>query len=142
MRDNGIYHNMRLSPNNPDHMKINEVLLDVNKKVYKSKNQFMTDALLYYIAKLEGNPLTNKEQQKFNNLEMFITKKEMENLIISLKQELIQYIDKEVLSVIIKVFSENMKADRRADNVKEKQEDNYKEKHVDERLIELASSWS
>lgn len=143
MRDNGIYHNLRLSPNNPDHMKINDVLLDVNKQVYKSKNQFMTEALLYYISGLEGNPLTNREQQKFNQQELFITRKEMESLILDLKQELTQYVDREVLSVIIKVFSENLKTEKPVQVVREEmQDDAQDDSQVDEKLIALASSWS
>lgn len=143
MRDNGIYHNLRLSPNNPDHMKINDVLLDVNKQVYRSKNQFMTEALLYYISGLEGNPLTNREQQKFNQQELFITRKEMESMILDLKRELIQYVDREVLSVIIKVFSENLKTEKPVQVVREEMQDNAQDdSQVDEKLIALASSWS
>lgn len=124
-------------------MKINDVLLDVNKQVYKSKNQFMTEALLYYISGLEGNPLTNREQQKFNQQELFITRKEMESMILDLKRALTQYVDKEVLSVIIKVFSENLKTEKPVQVVREEMQDNAQDdSQVDEKLIALASSWS
>lgn len=124
-------------------MKINDVLLDVNKQVYRSKNQFMTEALLYYISGLEGNPLTNREQQKFNQQELFITRKEMESMILDLKRELIQYVDREVLSVIIKVFSENLKTEKPVQVVREEMQDNAQDdSQVDEKLIALASSWS
>lgn len=56
-KDNGIYHNFRLSKTVPDHMKINDYLNSLNKEYYKSKNQFIAEALLYYIDALENGKL-------------------------------------------------------------------------------------
>lgn len=56
-KDNGIYHNFRLSKSVPNHMKINDYLNSLNKEYYKSKNQFIAEALLYYIDALESGKL-------------------------------------------------------------------------------------
>lgn len=56
-KDNGIYHNFRLSKAVPNHMKINDYLNSLNKEYYKSKNQFIAEALLYYIDALENGKL-------------------------------------------------------------------------------------
>lgn len=56
-KDNGIYHNFRLSKTVPAHMKINDYLNSLNKEYYKSKNQFIAEALLYYIDALESGKL-------------------------------------------------------------------------------------
>ena len=56
-KDNGIYHNFRLSKSVPDHMKINDYLNSLNKEYYRSKNQFIAEALLYYIDALENGKL-------------------------------------------------------------------------------------
>ena len=37
--------------------------MDLNKDIYKSKNQFMLEALLFYIDELEQNPLTGSRKR-------------------------------------------------------------------------------
>lgn len=53
-KDSGVYHNFRLNKSIPEHMKINDYLNSLNKDYYKSKNQFIAEALLYYIDALEN----------------------------------------------------------------------------------------
>lgn len=52
--DKGVYHNFRLNTAIPEHIRINNFLKNLNKDYYKSKNQFIADALLYYIEAMEN----------------------------------------------------------------------------------------
>lgn len=60
-KDSGVYHNFRLSKTIPEHVKINEYLSSLNKEYYKSKNQFIAEALLYYIDALENGKLYEED---------------------------------------------------------------------------------
>ena len=53
--DDGFYHTLRLSRRNPTHIKIHQILADLDKSVYKSQNQFIADAVEYYINALEND---------------------------------------------------------------------------------------
>lgn len=141
-KDKGIYHHLRLSMNNPEHMKIHNILMDLNKDIYKSQNQFIVEALLFYIAELEEHPLTSSRRQKENERDKLITKGEIDDIATAMKNELLQYINKEVLVTIISALGNNL-GDNRAVvlNNDDNQNDSHEEQ-VDERLIELASSWS
>lgn len=141
-KDNGIYHHLRLSMNNPEHMKIHNILMDLNKDIYKSKNQFIIEALLFYIAELEEHPLTSSRQQKENEKDKLITKGEIDDIATAMKNELVQYINKEVLITIIKALGNNLGSSRAVVTGNDYCTNDNHEEQVDERLIELASSWS
>ena len=48
-QENLVFNSLRMNMNNPQHAKINEVLCQVDKDVCKSKNQFILDAIEYYV---------------------------------------------------------------------------------------------
>lgn len=141
-KDKGIYHHLRLSMNNPEHMKIHNILMDLNKDIYKSQNQFIVEALLFYITELEEHPLTGSRQQKENEKGKLITKGEIDDIAIAMKNELMQYINKEVLVTIISALGNNLSDSRVVVSDNGDNQNQTKEEQVDERLIELASSWS
>lgn len=141
-KDNGIYHHLRLSRNNPEHMKIHDVLMDLNQDIYKSKNQFIVEALLFYISELENNPLTNSRQRKEKEKEKPITREDLNDTVVALKNDLVQYINKEVLATIISVLGNNLSAGRMIVSESENNQKDNNGETIDERLIELASSWS
>ena len=47
--DDGFYHTLRLSRRNPNHIRMHQILVDLDKSVYKSQNQFIVDAVEFYI---------------------------------------------------------------------------------------------
>lgn len=141
-KDKGIYHHLRLSKNNPEHMKIHNILMDLNKDIYKSKNQFIVEALLFYIAELEEHPLTGSRQQSEREKDKLITKGEMDDIATAMKNELMQYINKEVLVTIISALGNNLGNSRVVVTGSDDNTNDNHEEQVDERLIELASSWS
>ena len=98
--DDGMYHNFRLSRRNPIHIRINEILSDLNKDVYRSKNQFIADALEYYINALENDTMTNSENIEKQKMNMYVTKGELELLKESIKNEVVKEVQKEMISIL------------------------------------------
>ncbi len=49
MRENIVYVSLRLNMDVPKHVEINKKLQKLNPNVYKSKNQFVIEALEFYI---------------------------------------------------------------------------------------------
>ena len=62
--DDGFYHTLRLSRRNPNHIRMHQILVDLDKSVYKSQNQFIVDAVEFYINALEEDVITNSGKQK------------------------------------------------------------------------------
>ena len=48
---------VRLNMSNPQHVKINDVIQNLDPKIFKSKNQFIIDAIQFYIDKDNENNL-------------------------------------------------------------------------------------
>lgn len=142
--DNGIYHNFRLSRNNPRDVRINEVLRDINKELYKSKNQFIADALEFYISALEGSGLTNEEALKKIENEKYITKEDLEIMELRIREELIKYLDNEVLQHFMKFAAEmvGMKTSGIGTNYVSDDIDESGSDEEDEELAGIASQWA
>lgn len=105
--DDGMYHNFRLSRRNPIHIRINDILSDLNKDVYRSKNQFIADALEYYINALENDTITNSENIKKKHKKEYVTKCELELIKASIKNEVVKEVQKEIIAILGN-FSGNM----------------------------------
>ena len=142
-KDDGIYYNFRLSQRNSEHMKIHNYLSDFNPRLFKSKNQFITEAILYYIEALEGadTPLTRWQQEKQDDEEKPITNRQFEERSKQLKQEILQHVDYEVMEVIIKALMNGISGIKQSAEPEYPDEKNEKNP-VDEKLVELARSWS
>lgn len=57
---------VRLNMNNLQHVKINEVLQNLDPKIFKSKNQFIIDALQFYIDNYGKEAFVLKKKEKEN----------------------------------------------------------------------------
>lgn len=137
--DDGMYHNFRLSRRNPSHIRINEILSDLNKSVYRSKNQFIADALEYYINALEDDTITNSEKIKKENLNSYITKKDLELIKESIKNEVVKDVQKEMIS-ILGSFAGNVAKNVQPDSgiAEEKESKSF---DADDTLLGLAEMW-
>ena len=96
--DDGFYHTLRLSRRNPNHIRMHQILVDLDKSVYKSQNQFIVDAVEFYINALEEDVITNSGKQK--RQESFATKEELQEVKESMRAEMITEVNKQILSVI------------------------------------------
>lgn len=59
-KDAGNYHNVRCSVNNPQHVYVHKILNDLNLDIYKSRNQFIIDAIEFYSKSLNQEDLTQQ----------------------------------------------------------------------------------
>ena len=88
---------VRLYYNNPEHQKILEVIHNLDKSIYKTKNKFFVDAVLFY--------LDNYGKEEFMNVNRlsdskYITKQEINNLINELKNEVKTIAHDQALAII------------------------------------------
>lgn len=94
---------LRFSYSNYQHRKVLKILDDLNLDIYKSKTQFIIDALDYYITSLENGDFTNSDAERNRENETkYATKEEM----LDLKEE----IRKELYEDIIKLIGGGMLA--------------------------------
>ncbi len=101
-KENLIYNSFRLNMNNPQHVKINNVLKNLNSKIYKSRNQFIADAVEFYIEHYgEEGFLEREEEQEMQ----FITRKEMDAIRMELIGTAMTEARKEVIKILGGVVS-------------------------------------
>ncbi len=82
-KDNLITTSFRLNMNNPKHVKINNVLKNLNPQIYKSRNQFLIDAAVFFIEHYgDDNFMERKENEEMH----LVTREELEVI----KKELVQ----------------------------------------------------
>ena len=96
-KDNMIFVSFRLNINNPQHVKINSVLKNLNPDIYKSKNQFVADAVEYYIDHFGKDDFTTPDEKK---KKAYVTKAELELI----KNEMIENAVTEARNEVIRVL--------------------------------------
>lgn len=79
---------IRLSGENEQHIKVRNLLEDLNMDIHKSKSQFIIDAIEFYFNSFNEAELTNsglERQQKCR--EEYVSREEMKKAISDLKAE-------------------------------------------------------
>ena len=99
-RDTGNYHNLRLSSNNPQHIRVDQILSDLNLDIYKSKNQFMVDAIETYVKLMNQDDLTIKATIEKSRKESFISRQDLEVIKREISDEVVKMVQKEVISML------------------------------------------
>lgn len=94
-RENLVFNSLRLNMNNPQHVKINEILCSIDKDVCKSKNQFIIDAIEFYIDNF-GKQILVKEESDTR----YVTTDELDDI----KQELMEAAMTEARREVIRVL--------------------------------------
>ena len=137
--DDGFYHTLRLSRRNPNHIIMHQILVDSDKSVYKSQNQFIADAVEFYINALEDDTITNSGKIKKQNMNEYITKNDLELIKESIKNEVVKEVQKEMISIMGN-FAGNMVKGMPADNQANDISDE-KELNANTTLLGLAEMW-
>lgn len=96
-RENLIYNSFRLNMNNPQHVKINNVLKNLNPKIFKSRNQFIADAVEFYSEHYGDESFI--EHYKEHEIQ-FVTQEEIEEI----KTELIDIAMTEARKEVIRLL--------------------------------------
>lgn len=79
---------IRLSGENEQHIKVRNLLEDLNMDIHKSKNQFIIDAIEYYFNSFDEAEVTNSGfERKQKCREEYVSREEMEKAISDLKAE-------------------------------------------------------
>lgn len=74
--DHIIKHSCRFNIKNPQHKKVNEVLVNLNPEVCKSKSQFLIDAAEYYIDHFGKEAFV----ERLTDDSPYVTKSELQNI--------------------------------------------------------------
>lgn len=96
-RDEGFYFNLRCSRNNPQHVYVGKILGDLNTDIFKSRNQFVMDAIEFYSKSLNQEDLTNtaamehmKKERRLTIADLDAVKKEIhDEVMISVQRDVI-----------------------------------------------------
>ena len=95
MRENIVYVSLRLNMDVPKHVEINKKLQKLNPNVYKSKNQFVIEALDFYIQNFG-----NEQYMLKNEPEQFITKVELKDILSRFRGDILKESRKDVMGLV------------------------------------------
>ena len=98
---------VRLSYNSPEHMKIMGILDDLNLAVHKSKNQFIINAITYYVDMLENGDLTKTAAQEAGKVH-YVTDHDLETELSKMKSA----VRTEIYEDVIRLFGSNLMASK------------------------------
>lgn len=129
---------MRLNMNNPQHVKINNIIQNLDSKIFKSRNQFLIDACQFYIDHygeeefMEKRSCRNAEYVSVENLD-------------EIKEDLIRAATEEARNEVIRLLGgviSGMNPVLQIERVAEKEEEKIEEDVMDDAdVADLAMSW-
>jgi len=112
-KDNLITNTFRLNMNNPTHVKINNVLKNLNPKIYKSRNQFLIDAAVFFIEHYgDESFMERKEDEEIH----FVTQDELEVIKKEMIQNAMTEARREVIRLLGGVIAGAKNANQEANN--------------------------
>lgn len=104
---------VRLNMSNPQHVKINDVIQNLDPKIFKSKNQFIIDAIQFYIDNYGKETFVIKKKEK--ERAEYIRSEDIDDI----KEEVIEAATNEARKEVIKSKPESIVYGRREVSVKE-----------------------
>ncbi len=135
-RENLVFNSLRLNMNNPQHVKINEILCSIDKDVCKSKNQFIIDAIEFYIDNFGKQVLVKEETDT-----QYVTTDELEDI----KKELMEAAMTEARREVIRILGTAVSGSRVTEAVTRAETtatiEEPEEPQDDEVVSGLATSW-
>ncbi len=94
---------IRLNMHNPDHVLINNVIQNLDPKIFKSKNQFILDAIKFYIDNYGSETFIAKK--KDNERAEYIRSEDIEDIKAEVIEAAINEARKEVIRLLGGVIS-------------------------------------
>ena len=89
---------VRLNMSNPQHVKINDVIQNLDPKIFKSKNQFIIDAIQFYIDNYGKETFVIKKKEK--ERAEYIRSEDIEDI----KEEVIEAATNEARKEVIRLL--------------------------------------
>lgn len=130
---------VRLNMNNPQHVKINEVIQNLDQKIFKSKNQFIIDALQFYIDNYGREAFVAKKKEK--ERAEYIRSEDIEDIKAEVIEAATSEARKEVIRLLGGVISGMNVAQPIVGSVIEKKEEPDNDVMNDEDVAGLAMGW-
>ena len=94
MANNVVFNSIRMNMNNPQHVKVNAVLSNLDNNVCKSKNQMIIDAIEFYIDHFGKEEFTAISEEKASR---FITVDDLEKVKAELTESVLTEARREVI---------------------------------------------
>ena len=85
-KSNICYHNVRLNLDNEQHCRVHKILAELNTEIHKSVNQFIVDAVDYYIRSLNDESLVKGAGEPKRDAG-YITREDLDGIRSELKSE-------------------------------------------------------
>lgn len=135
IQDNVIKHTVRININNPQHRKVNAVLMNLDQDICKSRSQFLIDAAEYYIEHFGKEAFVEQDTEA----DEFLTRGEFDEVRKDLIVEAVSAAKDEMIRILSgrSVYAEAVQSlpqeRTEADSMNELLEDGV--------VGDLASSW-
>lgn len=137
-KDEGDYHNVRCSRNNPQHVYVNKILSDLNMDIYESKNQFIIDAVEAYCRMLNQDDLTVNATIERARKEGYVRRKDLDEIKKDICSRVVKEVQQEVISMLGTALAAKQSVNVTEETIKVK-EDNFGE--VNDAVVGLATNW-
>ena len=137
-KDDGDYNNVRCGRNNPQHVYVNKILSDLNMDIYKSKNQFIIDAVEAYCRMLNQDDLTVNATIERARREGYVTRKDLDEIKRDICSRVVKEVQQEVISMLGTALAAKQSVNVTEETTKVK-EDNFGE--VNDAVVGLATNW-
>lgn len=131
-KSNIITHTMRLNVNNEQHNRIHQILKDLNMDIHKSLNQFLIEAVDFYIKSFTESELTNQVLKQKTEEQEFITREDL----LEIKEKLQSEVKDEIIRLLGIVITGGQVVNLKREETKV--EVNSQEEMV---MRELATKW-
>lgn len=128
-------HSLRLNLRNEKHLRVEKALEQINPKIFKSLNEFMIDAIDFYIKYLDGENIAIRADKGLQD-NQWATKEELEEM----KRVIEKNVKEEVIQLLGMALSSQSLQQREAlsnETVKEIEEDGI----TDTAAIDLVVGW-
>jgi len=128
-------HSLRLNLRNEKHLRVEKALEQINPKIFKSLNEFMIDAIDFYIKYLDGENIAIRADKGLQD-NQWATKEELEEM----KQVIEKNVREEVIQLLGMALSSQSLQQREIlsnETVKEIEEDGI----TDTAAIDLVVGW-
>lgn len=128
-------HSLRLNLRNEKHLRVEKALEQINPKIFKSLNEFMIDAIDFYIKYLDGENIAIRADKGLQD-NQWATKEELEEM----KQVIEKNVREEVIQLLGMALSSQSLQQREVlsnETVKEIEEDGI----TDTAAIDLVVGW-
>lgn len=131
---------VRLNMSNPQHVKINDVIQHLDPKIFKSKNQFIIDAIQFYIDNYGKDTFVVKKKEK--ERAEYIRSEDIEDIKVEMIEAATNEARKEVIKLLGGVIS-GMNVPQSTVRVvaEESEEEQVEDVMNDEDVAGLAMSW-